>query len=477
MVAKGRFIGFIGDQGKGGAWHGQQRRRGTWTDRSRTQAHGPLVWVPTMSGHESARNKPAGFPRRVLLAVSGLSPQIVTETLYALAVAAPQDQRFIPTEIEVVTTAEGAQRVRRHLLADEDGAFARLCRDYGLPPIAFDAARVRTVRGADGKPLADIRSAEDNACLADAITARVRELTADDSCALHVSLAGGRKTMGYYAGYALSLFGRAQDRLSHVLVNEPFESAPEFWYPRPRPELLRLRAQPGLLGGQCDAADDAATAPGPAGPASTRHTADTADARVSLAMIPFVRLRQGLPRALLEGRSGFAETVAAAGDALAPPRLRLHLQARTVEADGQRIVLQPAPFAFLAALASRALHGRPALPAPPKEVHDPAWAAEVVSDLRRAYGLMHVPAGLEASLLADCSGTKVSPMVSRLRRGLAQGLAASRVGLYFDDGGSHRHKRYAVPLPAGAIELVAVGGGGKLADREQTAPERHTEPA
>jgi hypothetical protein len=195
----------------------------------------------------------------------------------------------------------------------------------------------------------------------------------------------------------------------------------------------------------------------------TANTANTADAQVSLAMIPFVRLRQGLPRALLEGRSGFADTVAAAGDALAPPRLRLHLQARTVEADGQRILLQPAPFAFLAALASRALHGRPALPAPPKEVHDPAWAAEVVADLRRAYGLMHVPAGLEASLLADCSGTKVSPMVSRLRRGLAQGLAASRVGLYFDDGGSHRHKRYAVPLPAGAIELVAVGGGGKLA--------------
>jgi CRISPR-associated protein (TIGR02584 family) len=28
---------------------------------------------------------------------------------------------------------------------------------------------------------------------------------------------GERKTMGFYVGYALSLFGRAQDRLSHVI--------------------------------------------------------------------------------------------------------------------------------------------------------------------------------------------------------------------------------------------------------------------
>jgi CRISPR-associated protein (TIGR02584 family) len=35
-----------------------------------------------------------------------------------------------------------------------------------------------------------------------------------------MSIAGGRKTMGFYAGYALSLYGRAQDRMSHVLVEE-----------------------------------------------------------------------------------------------------------------------------------------------------------------------------------------------------------------------------------------------------------------
>ena len=37
--------------------------------------------------------------------------------------------------------------------------------------------------------------------------------------------------MGYYLGYALSLFGRSQDRLSHVLVSDGYEGHPEFYYP------------------------------------------------------------------------------------------------------------------------------------------------------------------------------------------------------------------------------------------------------
>ncbi len=69
----------------------------------------------------------------------------------------------------------------------------------------------------------------DNAAVADFITEEVREITADPNASLHVSIAGGRKTMGFYVGYALSLFGRAQDRLSHVLVPPAFESPRRFF--------------------------------------------------------------------------------------------------------------------------------------------------------------------------------------------------------------------------------------------------------
>jgi CRISPR-associated protein (TIGR02584 family) len=395
-------------------------------------------------GSEYSVKRPSCYPKRVLFAVSGLSPQIITETLHALAVAPPHADRFIPTCIEVLTTSEGAERIRRLVLDRRDGSFHRLCKDYGLTGIAFGDEQIHCVRDSHGQPLADIRSADDNARLADAITERIRQLTSDPNCALHVSLAGGRKTMSFYAGYAMSLFGREQDRLSHVLVAEPFESARDFWYPTPLSSKVNLHGDRGV--------------------------ADARDAEVSLAHIPFVRLRQSLPKALLQGGSGFVQIVEAADRALASPRMRLHLATRTLEADGQLIVLQPAPFALLVALASRALAGKPALSAPPKEVHDPAWAGEVLDDMRRVYGMMHVPQGIEESLEKDCSGLKISPLLSRLRRGLSEGLAPSRMGLYFDDGGGHRHRRYSIPLPAAAISLVHLDSdgqrGGKLAVRK-----------
>jgi CRISPR-associated protein (TIGR02584 family) len=54
------------------------------------------------------------------------------------------------------------------------------------------------------------------------------------------STAEGSKAMGFLLGYALlSPFGRAQDRLSHVLVSKPFESHPKFCFP---PQIIRQQA-------------------------------------------------------------------------------------------------------------------------------------------------------------------------------------------------------------------------------------------
>ena len=46
-------------------------------------------------------------PRRILLAVTGLIPQVITETHYALAVQ--RQPAFISTDIHRLTTHEGAE--------------------------------------------------------------------------------------------------------------------------------------------------------------------------------------------------------------------------------------------------------------------------------------------------------------------------------------------------------------------------------
>lgn len=276
-------------------------------------------------------HRPAGYPRRILLAVTGLSPQIVTETLYALAAVPGPD--FAPTEVHVLTTVEGARLARTALLHPDGGQFHTLLADYpqaGQP--AFDEDNIHVIAGADGVPLPDIRTPEENAAAADAITALVAQLTADPDCALHVSIAGGRKTMGFYLGYAFSLFARPQDRLSHVLVSAPFESHPEFFFPPALPRRLATR--------------------------DGQHI-DTADAVITLAEIPVVRLRHGLPDALQNGRATFNETVAAVQESFAPPRLEIGLGALDVRCGGRPVTLKPALVAWLAWWASQARSGTP----------------------------------------------------------------------------------------------------------------------
>ena len=276
------------------------------------------------------KTNPNDFSRRILLAVTGLSPQIVTETLYALA-AAPDKLNFMPTEIHLLTTAKGKDLARTALLHRDGGQYQALLADYsdiGCP--SFDEQHIHVIKGSDGSPLADIRTPEENAAAADTINALVAEMTRDDETALHVSIAGGRKTMGFYLGYAFSLYARPQDLLSHVLVSPPFESHPDFFFPPATPRRLTTR--------------------------DNKHI-DTADAVITLAEIPVVRLRHGLPLSLQEGRAGFNETVMAIQASFAPPRLIINLGARRVICSGCEIRLPPSLIAWLAWWSSNAIYG------------------------------------------------------------------------------------------------------------------------
>ncbi|MBF0804285.1 MULTISPECIES: CRISPR-associated ring nuclease Csm6 [unclassified Neisseria] len=162
--------------------------------------------------------------KRILVAVTGMSPQIVTETLYALHM----QQQWLPQEVHVLTMQTGAANIADSLLG-EGGFFRRLCEEYELQDIAFDKDFIHVIRDGAGQPLADIRSPQENNLAADQIVRFIHDLCTDGQTELHVSIAGGRKSMGFYIGYALSLFGRRQDKLSHVLVEEAFEQRREFF--------------------------------------------------------------------------------------------------------------------------------------------------------------------------------------------------------------------------------------------------------
>lgn len=378
----------------------------------------------------AAGHQPHTYQRRILLAVSGLSPQIVTETIYALAAQA--DAPFVPTEVHLITTREGANRAELSLLSDTLGWFHKLCSDYHLPGITFTRKHIHIMRDANERGMDDIRSIEDNRAAADFITQKVREFSADPNCALHVSIAGGRKTMGFYLGYALSLYGRPQDRLSHVLVSEPFENSMDFFYPTPYSRVLTLR---------------------------DNKLADAVMAEVTLAEIPFVSLRHGLPAKLLSGHASFNETVIAAKAAMAAPELVIDLAQRSIRAGGIAVELPPAELALLAVFARRTVAGEPALAAPPKGGTDAAWAHRFLREYRAIVGPLADIDSTEAAFEASSNkefgmeGDYFSQRKSKLEKRLKTALGPAARHYCIDDGGS-RPRKYALTLSADAVRFA-----------------------
>ncbi|UOO81229.1 CRISPR-associated ring nuclease Csm6 [Uruburuella testudinis] len=264
--------------------------------------------------------------RKILVAVTGMSPQIVTETLYALHT----QHQWLPEEIHVLTTQTGAENIVGSLLGD-NGFFGRLCAEYALPSIRFDAGCIHVIKDNRGEPLADIRSPEENNLAADQIVRFIHDLCADEQTELHVSIAGGRKSMGFYIGYALSLFGRRQDRLSHVLVEEAFEQNREFFYP---PQQSKMLSTP-------------------------RGMRDAAEAQVMLADIPFVRMREGMPKLVLADGWSFSQAVAVTQKDLADFHLVIDCRSlRILCGDAEPIKLTEREFSFYLAMAEFRIMGK-----------------------------------------------------------------------------------------------------------------------
>ncbi len=218
--------------------------------------------------------------REIAVFVTGMTPQIITETIYALM--QQTSPPVLPDEICVITTAKGKRHLESNLL--QSGVWDAFFSEYGLDPVPLSADSFYVIRDKEGKPLEDIRSKEENEALGNLISDVIREKTSDNRTRLHCSIAGGRKTMSYYLGSALQLFGRPWDRLYHVLVTPEFESHPDVFYIPKKDRTLEIRDRQGKAVGKIR----------------------TRDAKIDLADLPFIRLREKIP---LEGKS-FRELVA-----------------------------------------------------------------------------------------------------------------------------------------------------------------------
>jgi CRISPR-associated protein (TIGR02584 family) len=256
--------------------------------------------------------------KNILVAVSGMSPQIITETLFGLSQGS-----WLPDEIHLITTASGQERARLLLLESKKQIDA-FVKEYSIQhKIEFSLQNIHVISGENGKALCDLRTPIENEIAADFITETIRSFTADKNTELHVSLSGGRKTMGFYIGYALSIFGRPQDKLSHVLVSPEYESIPEFFYPTQQTHVIYSRDKQGKS-----------------------IPLDSSKAEVWLSEIPFVRLRSFLPDDALCNTAKFSDVVALVEMATQPILVSIDIAKRSIRVNNTACKFSPSLFAF-----------------------------------------------------------------------------------------------------------------------------------
>ncbi len=164
--------------------------------------------------------------KNILIAVSGLTPQIISETLYSLAVK----KKIHIDEIVVITTSRGRDVIlgmdteyneKRKYPALKKELF-RLCKKYNIKMPNFSEKNI-FVANEQSVELYDIRNDKHNILFPNKVCEIIKEKTKDKNTILHCTISGGRKTMSVDLAFALSLFGRMDDKLYHVLVDESLE--------------------------------------------------------------------------------------------------------------------------------------------------------------------------------------------------------------------------------------------------------------
>jgi CRISPR-associated protein Csx14 len=258
--------------------------------------------------------------KEIFIFAAGSTPQIITETICALAIKRPP---VYPDEIYVITTSRGKEIIEDALV--KAGVMKQLVKEYKLPAVFLGDPSFIIPKDASGCLLEDIRNNEENEIMGDAITSFIREKTDDSAARLHCSLAGGRKTMSFYLGVAMQLFARPWDKLYHVLVSPEFESNPDFFY-KPRKNKVLTPLNPPLSKG---------------GHGGLKRL-NTKDAEITLAELPFIRLKNKLQ---IDATAGFRELVEEGqkeiDTALIQPELRVILSEQTVQIGRKTVRMAP----------------------------------------------------------------------------------------------------------------------------------------
>jgi len=110
--------------------------------------------------------------KEILIFVIGTTPQIITETIYALLHNSPP---VYPDEIYVLTTSIGKEKIIETLINKK--ILQDMLKEYEIPEIPFTKENIIVARDSEGKEIEDIRTREDNEAIGELIIDFIRRKT------------------------------------------------------------------------------------------------------------------------------------------------------------------------------------------------------------------------------------------------------------------------------------------------------------
>jgi CRISPR-associated protein (TIGR02584 family) len=179
--------------------------------------------------------------RNILVAVCGLTPQIITEALFCLTVKEkiPVHSVYILTTSVGRNVIFGKKKIGEQVLPPLKDEIKNLCTAYKVEIPEFENnEQYIIVAKEQSVELADVRSDKHNKLFPNKVCGFIREISADPNTVLYCVISGGRKSMSVHLSLALTLFGREKDRLLHVLTSEEHEF--KGFYPKNKVEAKVL---------------------------------------------------------------------------------------------------------------------------------------------------------------------------------------------------------------------------------------------
>lgn len=391
--------------------------------------------MPASTAREATPTAPglSGEHRHVLIALSGHSPAVITETVWALARRNP---KILPSHVVAITTRTGRDCIDSELF--DSGTWAHLKKVLHVPRDSLrfgpSSDAVRVFPSADRtRELDDILESPDNVAAADFILETLRQFTENPDVRVVLSIAGGRKTMSVLAALCLTLLGRPEDTLCHVLVNPPFDRAdlePRFYFPDPEIPVYRV---PDALG--------------------VPETITGKQARITLAQVPYVRFRKLFNQNFNRLPGGYMGLVAAANadmDRLAPaPELVLNSREASCQVNGVPVSLNELQFLLVWVLAGRRQNGSP-------PVRSAKTLQKIVTDCAAKLSPRNHPWITEARVMLrgkdpDYARKIVSQVHDRLKNSDLPRSVVEQLRLTSTD----RRGLYALTIPPSSLTVVA----------------------